>query len=464
MGEGGHRRRLTRPSPHLSTALALLLAFSWPISGLAVTAARAATHSPFQWVSLGSKLASVVPLEPLLQLFEGSNAISTGSDGRLTILLLGSDSRGGAVGLTDTIMIVSIKGTTISAASIPRDVLHIANPDGGTFSGRANAVLETLARGRTVDQALAKFKVVIEQLLQIEIDYYALVKFNGFNQLVQEVEPVPVDISRQIRDTKFWDDPTKPSGVYFPAANNYNLWAWQPNSNPPLCNGLWKTQSTPIAAQYWCRRALPFARSRKGAGNSDFVRARRQQDFVIAAVRRVINRGSGALLNSLIDRAKGQLSAGQLYTDIPLTAGNALDLYNTLSGAHVGFQAVFSPPTYSTHVPGTTAYQLDLAAVRQVARQWFGGDGNSSPTPTDAPTAATTHAPNSPPTVAPTATPTPTTTPIRTPREPTGSPSAVVPTPAPADANDAMAWLVLGLALAVGLAAALLVGLRLLTR
>jgi anionic cell wall polymer biosynthesis LytR-Cps2A-Psr (LCP) family protein len=402
--EGRRRKGISRLSPLLSTALALLLALWPPLAGVADGVARASTNSPLDWLSLERTFASVVPLRPLLHLFEGSSEINTGSDGRLTILLLGSDSRGSAVGLTDTIMIMSIKGHTISAASIPRDAVHLPNPDGGTFGGRANSILENLARGRTVDDALARFEVVIEQLLQVEIDYYAMVKFDGFDNLVQEIQPVSIDNAQPIRDPKFWDDPNKLSGVYFPAASNYKLWAWQPDANPPLCNGLWRQQPTPIASQYWCRRALPYVRSRKGSGNSDFVRAHRQQDFVAATIRRVIERGSGSALGALVNRAYGQQSARLLYTDIPLTTASALDLYQTLSDASVGFQVVFSPPQYATHVNGSTAYQLDLAAIRQVTRQWFGG-GRNLPAETPGPTSSS--GPPSNPGPQPTAAPSP---------------------------------------------------------
>jgi anionic cell wall polymer biosynthesis LytR-Cps2A-Psr (LCP) family protein len=448
--------------------LALLIA-AWPPLVGSVALAAQASASRSLWLSLGSTFASVVPLRPWLQMLEGSNAISTGSDGRLTILLLGSDSRGSAVGLTDTIMIMSIKDGVISAASIPRDALHIPNPDGGTFPGRANAVLETLARGRTVDQALAQFEVVIEQALQIEIDYYAMVKFDGFNNLVQEIEPVSVDNSRPIRDPKFWDDPAKPSGVYFPAASNYKLWAWQPGANPPLCNGLWRNQPSPISSQYWCRRALPYVRSRKGSGNSDFARAGRQQSFVISAVRRVIERGSGAALGSLVNRAHNQQGTQLLYTDIPLTTANALDLYQTLSGARVGFQVVFSPPNYASHVSGSTAYQLDLAAIRGVTRQWFSGSpGAPTATPLATPSASQPGSTQSlaPPTqAAQTGAPTAVANP-----SPNGTavPASTAPAPSPGGgllgSNDAVLVLIVTV-LAVIAAAVVLLGIRrLLTR
>ena len=73
-----------------------------------------------------------------------------------------------------------------------------------------------------------------------------------------------------------------------------------------------------------------------------------------------------------------QQGARLLYTDIPLTTPTALDLYQTLVGARVGFQVVFSPPAYARHVSGSTAYQIDLSAdTRRHARVVRGQPGNS---------------------------------------------------------------------------------------
>ena len=274
-------------------AVCLALAIGlWPaVLGTSALIAAAEGHGGLggALVDLSRKFATALPLGPFLRLIDGTSAISTGSDGRLTILLLGSDTRGGGIERTDTVMIVSIKGNVISAASIPRDTSHIPNPSGGIFNARINAIVKLLtSEGLTKEQALDRFKFVIENLLRIEIDYYALIKFDGFNALVDEVAPISVNINSPVRDTRYQDDPNQPSGVYFPAGSDYELYAWQPGADPPLCNGLWKSQSEPIPPEYWCRRAMPFVRSRKGS--SDFARARRQQNFVIAAIRRVTNR------------------------------------------------------------------------------------------------------------------------------------------------------------------------------
>jgi anionic cell wall polymer biosynthesis LytR-Cps2A-Psr (LCP) family protein len=312
-------------------------------------------------------------------LAEGGDSIDKGGDGRLTILIVGSDTRATGIGLTDTVMVMSLEGKSISALSIPRDTSHIPDPDGGTYKGRINSLLAKLRAGRTTHEALAEFEWVIENLLLIEIDYFALLRFDGFQDLVHEIEPVSVDIRSEVRDSKFWDDPKKPSGVYFPVASGYDLYAWQPGSNSKLCDGSWRSQPSPIASEYWCRRAMPFVRSRKGPGNSDFGRAHRQQDFMIAAMRRVIKRGNGSKLNSLVNRAAAQSRSGALTTNVPLTSANALELFGLLDGAKLNFQVVFRAPKYASHIPGGTAYELDLAAVRRVTREWFGSTGEPPP-------------------------------------------------------------------------------------
>ena len=418
-----------------------------PAAALAL--ARDAVELPALGGTLFGYASGLVPVGTVRQL-EGSQALSSGNDGRLTFLLLGSDARGGGVERTDTIMVASLRGNSISVLSIPRDTARIPNPDGGTFSGRVNAILKQLVQGHSLEQGLASFERVIENLLQIEIDYYALVKFDGFQRLVEEIEPVSVDITRPIADSRYWDDPNKLSGVYFPTASNYDLYAWQPGANP-LCNGLWRNQAQPIPSSYWCRRAMPFVRSRKGS--SDFVRAHRQQNFVIASMRRVINRG-GSSLDSLIARAAWERGKGTLATNIPLSFSNAIELYQRLSGSGVGLQVVLSPPKYSEHIPGGTAYELDLAAVRELTRQWFGGSDNppvppattlptvpppgASAQPTPGPTATLGPGETAQPTPAPGTTAQPT-NPVPSSvasGQPTSSAVAVVATPPPAGGSS----------------------------
>jgi anionic cell wall polymer biosynthesis LytR-Cps2A-Psr (LCP) family protein len=295
------------------------------------------------WLSVASGLAA--PWRPYLDALAGAQAISYGNDGRLTVLLLGSDTRGGGIGRTDTIMVMSLKGNQISAASIPRDAARIPNPfGGGIFHSRVNSIARYIG--------LAKFEVVIEKLLNIEIDYYALVSFTGFDALVNVVDPISVNIAQPIKDYYYWDDPTS-RGIYFPAASNYSLYS---NSGAPLCSGRWKKYATP-PSWTWCHHALVYVRSRKSG--SDFQRARRQQNFVGAAIRAI----SSGEVGSLVSTANRQAGAGALMTDIPFNS-SALALFDSVSSAYLANQVVFAPTKYAKRIPGTTAYQLILPAVR----------------------------------------------------------------------------------------------------
>ena len=70
-----------------------------------------------------------------------------GTDGRLTVLLLGSDYRPAHPGnRTDAIMVVSVDPTTgkTAAFSVPRDTCGFPLPSGGRFGNKINALYQYL--------------------------------------------------------------------------------------------------------------------------------------------------------------------------------------------------------------------------------------------------------------------------------------------------------------------------------
>ncbi|MEO7118785.1 MAG: LCP family protein, partial [Candidatus Limnocylindrales bacterium] len=130
----------------------------------------------------------------------------TGSDGRLTVLIAGSDYRPGYTSeRTDVIMVVSLDPIThrAAAASIPRDTVHVpialANGGGNSGTDRINTLLwsynrpslPTLADRLTV--SLGKFRADVALTLGVEIDYYAYLRFTGFNDLIDAVDGVSLD-------------------------------------------------------------------------------------------------------------------------------------------------------------------------------------------------------------------------------------------------------------------------------
>ncbi len=180
------------------------------------------------------------------------------------MLLLGSDARSGGISRTDTIMVVSFKNNVHhGAASIPRDTARIPNPftaASDNFKGRINTILKKLKSNDTVEHALVELEFVIEELLQIPIDYHALITFSGFHAMVDVIDPISIN-TKEIKDTGYWDDPNRPKGVYFPARTDYQLWTWQPNEPSNLCNGLLEDaghhQPEPVVSQGDALRAQP---------------------------------------------------------------------------------------------------------------------------------------------------------------------------------------------------------------
>jgi LCP family protein required for cell wall assembly len=331
--------------------------------------------SALHWIELGMGAARFAPIAPLLRSLDGSQAINYGSDGRLTVLLLGSDYRPGKGGdRTDVIMVVTINPRTREAAalSIPRDVARVPLPGGGTFSDRINALLKYYRRQNglkgpvSMKLALPKVQAAIAYILRIQIDYYALIRFDGVEELVDEVGGVTVRIDKAWFDPKH--PPTDPPGSYFPQSTAWQLYG----ASTPQCRGWYRNGPNKGQPGYYCHRALVFARSRKGSGNNDFVRAARQQRLVEATVKKVLARGRGSNLSALVQAGEEQVDELHLWTNIPLTGGNALAFYDLLSGFKLTRTVVLKPTTYAQKIPGTARYELKLDVVRSLTKSWFG--------------------------------------------------------------------------------------------
>jgi len=188
----------------------------------------------------------------------------TGTE-RLNVLLLGVDSRDDASATknTDTMIVLSLDPVNKTAAmlSIPRDV-YVDRP--GVFTDKINAAYAfggyDLARK------------VVEDLLGIRLNAYALVDFDAFTKIVDSVGGVVIDVRRPVRDESY---PTPDYGV-----ERLDITA-----GPQLMDG---------------QTALRFARSRHDT--NDYSRAQRQQ-LVLSALRTRMAEGDFLRgLPGLIDR------------------------------------------------------------------------------------------------------------------------------------------------------------------
>jgi LCP family protein required for cell wall assembly len=314
-----------------------------PTATLAAT--PSATPSP-----TSSPAASETPVptaDPLL-----------GTDGRFTILLLGSDYRPAHPGnRTDTIMVVSIDPTTGQTAvvSIPRDTAKFPLPNGTTYAPKLNALYQQLVSADGQAKAGRAIKAAIGGALGVEVDYYALIGFEGVRRLVDAIGGVDVVLDHAVSDPYYWVT-ARQQGVYFPAGTNH-------------LNGA---------------RALIFARTRKG--DNDYERARRQQLLVAATVAKV--RASGpAVLADLV-----KIGSSLVRTDLPLAQVAEIAAIVKMADVNTTQRVVFGPRTYADGVAGTTDLVLKMDVVRSVIARWMppipGSPANpqaASPAPSPSP-------------------------------------------------------------------------------
>jgi len=274
------------------------------------------------------------PMPPI----PGFDQIS-GTDGRFTILLLGSDARGKVVGeRTDTIMVATIDPGTgrVAMASLPRDTVNVPIADGQVYASpsRINGLLQSFEfNGATREQALNKVTKAMEYAFGTEIDAYVVIGFNGVRSLIDQIGGVDVFMDRPLWDPSM--HVTK-KGLKLKAGINH--------LDGPL--------------------ALAFARTRHT--DSDYQRAGRQQQLIMAAASKVLSNG----LDSV--PALAALVMKHVETNLPLSALPVLVELATRAHLKNYKSVVLGPSTYAGDGPETYTIEMKLDAVRAMFDRLFG--------------------------------------------------------------------------------------------
>lgn len=272
----------------LPTWLTILLSVTFVVTGIVVStfiflAARSAlakTNQPFNPLEEAAIDASGTSLPPLVQ--EGAVPTSPsgeptptgipisaelGSDDRLTVLVMGIDRRPGEpfISRTDTMMLLSVNPRTdsVSILSIPRD-LYVVIP--GRGRDRINTAFVYGAQGNNPAGGAALAIQTVEYNLGVSVDHYLMVDFNAFIRAVDAIGGITVDVPYEIYDPQYPD-------------MNYG----------------YETLHIPAGEQYFDGAlALKYARTRHQ--DSDFYRARRQQQVLFAIRSRILSLGPSELL------------------------------------------------------------------------------------------------------------------------------------------------------------------------
>lgn len=265
-----------------------------------------------------------------------------GSDGRFTVLLLGSDARGKVIGeRTDAIIVATIDPTTgrVAMASLPRDTVNVPIADGEVYASRITGLLQSFELGGADrEQALRRMKRAMATAFDTEIDAYVLVGFVGVRRLIDAIGGVDVFMDRALWDTSMLHYSKK--GLKLRAGRNH-------------LDG---------------SKALAFARTRHT--DSDYQRAGRQQQLVMSTVAKVLDNGPDAV------PALAELALRHVETDLPLSALPVLVELAGRARLNSHKSMVLGPSTYAGDGPELYTIELKLDAVRAMFDRLFGPIGS----------------------------------------------------------------------------------------
>jgi LCP family protein required for cell wall assembly len=274
---------------------------------------------------------------------------------RINILLTGIDSaENRRHALNDTILVASLDPTTgdLAMVSFPRDLARLPTPDGKRFDDKINSLMTYAERhpGKYPDGGMAALMEEVGYLLGAPVDYYASVDLDGFRKLIDRVGGVTVNVQTALNDPGYggWDTPGK---------IGFKL-----STGPHTLDG---------------EHALAFVRTRKGIGDSDFGRARRQQQLLVALQRKLVD---PAMLPQLPDLLKDATKT--LKTNFPPDRlGEVLDLARRIDDSSVK-KYVLGPP-YSKHPTNLSTYILvpDMDKFAEMSIKIFGADSRYATQP-----------------------------------------------------------------------------------
>ncbi|MEX0709936.1 MAG: LCP family protein [Chloroflexota bacterium] len=223
---------------------------------------------------------------------------------RFTVLLAGADSslnrRSDGVDdwNTDALMVISVSPdqSQIAILSLPRDTVDVPMADGSIYRGKVNGLAQRLG--------MEALRGAMASLLGVTIDRYIRVDMDDFTRMVDAVGGIDVEVETRLIDPKV-DLHLEPGPAHLDGAT-----------------------------------ALSFARTRV---DSDYGRAARHQQVMLALVRKWLDPGLWALIGSV-------RLLNSLQTDIQLNELTTLvEMGRRTASAEVS-RIVLGPPRFSLFV------------------------------------------------------------------------------------------------------------------
>ncbi len=283
---------------------------------------------------------------------------------RLTILLIGVDSAPWrTTTLTDTLIVASVDPVrkTATMMSVPRDLVDVPLGNGNTFGPKINSLLSYADRhpDKFPDGGTKTLQRAVSTLLGVKIDYTATIDFVGFKKIVDILGGVTIVNDKRIDD------------------RNYNSYEGR-GQGFKLSKGVHTLDGID---------ALAYVRSRYTPGDTDFDRARRQQQVLVALRDQFVSHGGileiPAVLDALGDSVRTDLPTS-LLPELAVISEEvqADDVVRIVMRSPMVHSGGSNNPYGSVQVP-----KLDL--IRQVAAAAFGPAGTPPQAwPTPKPTKA----------------------------------------------------------------------------
>jgi LCP family protein required for cell wall assembly len=315
--------------------------------------------------SFKSDIASIEKEQPSFQkesfiesasslLLNEKKTLRKAAENRINILLLGMGGEGhSGKYLTDTIILASVNPVTYQTAliSIPRD-LYIKIPEKNIYT-KINAVYAyAINSGQSPAQAIQSVKETIREITGQNIDYYITADFNGFEQVINDLGGIDIEVPDDIYDNRY-------------PGPNFSYETFEIKKGFHHLDG---------------QTALKYARVRHTAGG-DFSRAQRQQDIMSSVKRKAFSKDlfiHPARLSELIDTLGEHIRTDIQVSEFPafLELSKNINTYQTVNKVLDAWST--DSLLASSHKPlgGTMAYVLlpnaaNYSEIQELANNIF---------------------------------------------------------------------------------------------
>lgn len=250
-----------------------------------------------------------------------------------SILFMGIENyaTSGKGGRSDSLIVVTLdpRNKTMKMLSIPRDTrVTLA----GDTTGKKSKINAAFAKGGA-DETVS----TVEDLLDIPIDKYVTVDFNGFKDVIDEVGGVDVKVPFDFDEMS---DVSKKKRIYFKKGNMH-------------LNG---------------EQALAYARMRKQDKRGDFGRNDRQKQILNALIDQMSRAGNIAKIDKIAETASNNVQ-----TNIRITEGLALQqIYSGFTSKKIDTLTITGSDLYlggTATTRGTYYFQPDPTNLEKIRQE-----------------------------------------------------------------------------------------------